>query len=319
MRIYDVKTKILKTIFVVIALILLYSNWLVTTDGFEYDWSQYMGEVSYILNMASWMTSGTDLSGIENMIECVIDGKFTPVETTTVFYEFIKGTETIGYIFGSSLSDINVDELYGVLAYGVCYIVIFVSTIILGVVVLFHVWKNNKATYEQGFFATYIFLGCFTTFICIPLYDAIGEWAIRPTIFLIIGIVGAMPTSLIQMLPFYNFNLPGKMEVQETLNKGINIASNYGEKLSTVSLNKWECKSCGKKNNQEAKFCSFCGKKKSEKIACTNCGFEIDDDDIFCKNCGIKFEQVRNTCSNCGCSIDKQSEYCEFCGIKVNN
>lgn len=317
MKIYDVKTKILKTVFVLISLVLLCSNWLVTTDDFEYDWSDYMEEVSYVMNMASWMTSGTDLGGIENMIECVIDGKFTPTEMVTVFYEFIQGTETIGYIFGSSLHEMNADELYSVIAFGWCYIITLIVTIIFGIVVLFNVWRKKQAVCEQGYFIAYIFLCSFTLIICLPIYDAVGEWAIRPTLFMVIGLIGAMPTSFIEKLPFYNFNTFSSKSMQSALNKGMDIVSNYGEKLPTVNLNKWECKSCGKKNNQEAKYCSFCGRKMSEKVACKHCGFEIDDDDIFCKNCGTKFEKIRNICSNCGCSIDINSEFCEFCGTKV--
>ena len=54
------------------------------------------------------------------------------------------------------------------------------------------------------------------------------------------------------------------------------------------------CVHCGKKLDDDARFCSSCGKNATEKATreeikfCKNCGTELEMDSVFCSNCGTK-------------------------------
>ena len=54
-----------------------------------------------------------------------------------------------------------------------------------------------------------------------------------------------------------------------------------------------KCKNCGKKIDEDSKFCKYCGIKLSKKINkkllnCNECGYVIIGDSHFCSHCGKK-------------------------------
>ena len=58
-----------------------------------------------------------------------------------------------------------------------------------------------------------------------------------------------------------------------------------------------ECPTCGRKNLEDAKFCSGCGINFEELLKCAGCGAELALDDSFCSACGKPVEEpeIRGT------------------------
>lgn len=93
------------------------------------------------------------------------------------------------------------------------------------------------------------------------------------------------------------------------------------------------CENCGRKINDEARFCRFCGMPvmdalekdppakpvAEKKLICKNCGAELIEDSLFCDMCGhsIDKEVSNKTCKICGFEIEEDSSFCSMCGAKL--
>ncbi len=81
-----------------------------------------------------------------------------------------------------------------------------------------------------------------------------------------------------------------------------------------VSIEKWDCPSCGTKDNS-GKFCKECGTKRPEPVTpwkCPKCGNE-GNEGKFCTNCGEK-KPEEWTCPDCG--KHNTGNFCTECGAK---
>lgn len=306
MRIYDRKTKVVKTIATLLSIILLFFNWVVTCGRFEYNWSEYQYVVTDVFDMIEtfvyWSGNEVDTTGIQKAIDCVLDGELSATEMSTVAFEISK------FFAQTEVAD-DSSELQSVKMCAWIYFFVFWSVIITAGIMLYCLWKRECATLEKGFFIAQIALLGEIGILCLAIYGEMGEWMIRPTLFAVFAVLCAVPTGILQKLPIYNTTVLDWNALQRNIDKEKSFAVVCGEK--------WECGSCGQKNMMNAKFCSNCGRKKPEKVNCMNCGFEIQDNDVFCKKCGTKLQEKRSICSNCGSSIGADSDFCEYCGQKI--
>ncbi|MFX0115631.1 MAG: zinc ribbon domain-containing protein [Candidatus Hodarchaeota archaeon] len=95
------------------------------------------------------------------------------------------------------------------------------------------------------------------------------------------------------------------------------------------------CKSCGKKLSNDAKFCTECGERiireptPTRAQFCGNCGSSLTASAKFCMKCGIpiaKLEQQSiphelspepHVCTDCGTKLRPNDRFCDECGMPV--
>ena len=147
------RMKIFGTSCILVSMLFLCTTWVKASERVDYDFSDYQEDVIGALRemegFAAWFGASIDLSGIEKLIDVLIDGKLTAVEMTTVCKEgsaLLKGAEEL---FTPSGKDKEMLDNFYVFCY--VYRLIFVATVISGLLTILSYFKEKFKNAEYIF------------------------------------------------------------------------------------------------------------------------------------------------------------------------
>lgn len=325
------KTSVLRSTCVLISLILLFSNWLVTTGRTQYDWSEYQEELRDDFDEIKWLVQDEelfiDLNDAQTAISCIIDGKLAAAESFKLSKATASMLNDMADYFKSELdaSAEDLSEISKIRMGCIFYMAIFLLLVVSGIVTSIQCVRGKHGWYEYVFFVCQLILLLLCFFITRKLRSIYVPILVRVTAAAFFAVLLSFPSVILSKIPVKRLILQTGANLPESIKETHPMRflnKTYGKMKASefLALAKWTCPQCGAKNKNTNGFCSICGRSKPKPLICQNCGTHIEPTDTFCGKCGASIQAIETgsqICSKCGCSVDKDSIFCGYCGAHL--
>ena len=279
------KTKIVGCICIVLAFSMLFTNWIAvsgeTKEAWDWIGSDMTGYLEYGMGIADMFSNDENSERIlkytRRIKDAVENGKLTPAEGVSVL---------TGYLNIPGIDD--VDEEGTLQTFGSFYIMVFIFTVTLILIVMFLRFKGCYSFVEYFCFGSVIILAIMMASISSFLKQEM-DMSVSVTLWMFISIVLVMPLPMIvKVFPSLTLSAEEANEAPAKQSENKSRPTIIKSVPKKEPATHWVCKGCGRANELMANFCSACGQKRPERPKCPSCGKEImDATAAFCNNCGF--------------------------------